>query len=138
MSTREEARFLRAVYDGLPNDGCDGCSDCARHCAGNLRITRTEFEAIRTYLDGGGWFPVIRPHGAMVTPCEFQRPDAPWCLVYPVRPLICRLFGLVEWLPCPRGQRAVAVPEGPRLMAAYAGCERRTWRRWLRAESETE
>lgn len=138
MSAHEEARCLRAVYGSLPMDGCDGCSGCAGRCAGNLRITRTECEAIRDYLDGGGWFPVIRPHGAMVAPCEFQHPEQPWCLVYPARPLICRLFGLVGWLPCPRARRPVAVPDGPRIIATYAQFERRTWRRWLRAETGTD
>lgn len=138
MTADEEARFLRAVCESLPVAGCDGCSGCARHCAGGLRITRAEFEAIRAHLDGGGWFPAIRPHHAMVTPCEFQHPDRPWCLVYPVRPLICRLFGLVEWLPCPRGLRPTAVPEGPQIIATYAQFERRTWRQWLRAETESD
>lgn len=138
MSAHEEARFLRAVYAHLPMDGCDGCSGCAGRCAGNLRITRTEFEAISAYLDGGGWFPNLRAHAHMVTPCEFRRPGDSWCLVYPVRPLICRLFGLVEWLPCPLGLHPATVPDGPRIIAAYAQFERRTWRQWLRIAVDTD
>lgn len=134
MTAHAEEAFLRAVYASLPTAACDGCSRCARHCAGNLRITRTEFEAIRAYLDGGGWCPVVRGHADMVAPCEFQHPDKPWCLVYPVRPLICRLFGLVEWLPCPLG-RVADIPDGPRIIEAYAQFERRTWRQWLRVEA---
>jgi len=138
VSAREEAHFLRAVYASLPMDGCDGCAACARRCAGDLRITGTEFEAIGAYLDGGGWFPNVRTHAGMVAPCEFQRPNDAWCLVYGVRPLICRLFGLVEWLPCPVGRQPGAVPDGLRIIAAYAQFERRTWRQWLRAGADTD
>ncbi|MGD9498142.1 MAG: YkgJ family cysteine cluster protein [Armatimonadota bacterium] len=132
MRVGEEQRFLRAVWARLPTEPCSGCTDCAARCAGGLQMTRTEFEAIRTYLGAGGWFPRVRRQAQMAAPCEFQREDAPWCLIYPVRPLICRLFGLVVWLPCPTGRVPVLVADGPEIMRAYAAFDRRTYREWLR------
>ncbi len=134
MTALDEAAFLCEVCARLPNADCCGCHDCAGRCAGNLRITRTEFEAIRRHLDGGGWFPAVRGDADMVVPCEFQEPDGPRCLVYPVRPLVCRLFGLVEWLPCPRGRLLPPVPDGLEIIRTYAAFERHTFREWLRAE----
>lgn len=132
MRNAEEAAFLREVFARLPTADCAGCYDCAERCVGNLRITWTEFAAIRDYLDGGGWFPVSRGMGEMMEPCEFQEPGGVRCVIYPVRPLICRLFGLVQWLPCPRRRLPVLVPEGPQIVAAYAEFERHSFREWLR------
>ena len=134
MMVEDEATFLRAVTARLPNAECDGCHRCARNCTGNLRITRTEFAAIRDYLDGGGWLPAIRRPTEMVTPCEFQEPGGVRCIIYPVRPLVCRLFGLVAWLPCPLGRVPVRVPDGAAIAAAYARFERHSYREWLRAQ----
>lgn len=128
----DEARFLAEVRARLPTADCSGCEGCASRCVGNLRITRTEFEQIREYLGGGGFFPVVREHGRMLRSCEFSDPDGPRCMIYPVRPLICRLFGLVEWLPCPLGRVPVRVEEGPNIMEQYRRFERKTYRQWLR------
>jgi len=132
VMVEDEAAFLRAVHARLPNAECFGCDACAHHCTGNLRITRTEFAAIRDYLGGGGWLPVIRRPTEMVTPCEFQEPGGARCIIYPVRPLICRLFGLVEWLPCPIGRVSAQVADGTEIAAAYAQFERYSYREWLR------
>jgi hypothetical protein len=99
---------------------------------GNLAITRAEFEAIHDYLGGGIYQPTLRRAGEMAAACEFSDPDGPRCLIYPVRPLICRLFGIVEWLPCPRGRVPTLVPDGPRIMQRYRQLERKSFREWLR------
>jgi len=135
LSDPEEAAFLRSTIRRLPNGRCNGCYDCATRCMGNLPITRTEFEAIREFIGGGGYFPTVRPAGGMAAACEFADPDGPRCLIYPVRPLICRLFGLVEWLPCPRGRLGVLLPDGVELIRRYSRFERRTYRQWLRNSS---
>lgn len=132
MMTCEEARWLRETYERLPNADCRGCTDCATRCVGNLRITRSEFEAIRDYLGCAIFEPTLRRAGQMLTPCEFSDPHGPRCLVYPVRPLICRLFGIVQWLPCPRGRVPTLVPDGPRIMQRYQQFPRRTFRAWMR------
>lgn len=99
---------------------------------GNLAITRTEFEAIRDYLGGPIFHPTVRHQARMAAPCEFSDPSGPRCLIYPVRPLICRLFGIVEWLPCPAGRVPTLVPDGPQIMERYRRFERMSFRQWLR------
>lgn len=132
MSADQQARWLRETYERLPMADCIGCEGCADRCMGNLAIARAEYEAIREFLGGAIYQSVLRAPGRMAVPCEFSDPDGPRCLVYPVRPLICRLFGIVEWLPCPRGRVPTLVPDGPCIMERYRQFERRSFREWMR------
>jgi hypothetical protein len=132
LSIEDEARWLQEVYDTLPMADCTGCEDCAGRCMGNLSIARAEFEAIRDFLGGTVYQPTLRHQGQMAVQCEFSDPDGPRCLIYPVRPLICRLFGIVEWLPCPRDRVPTLVPDGPSIMQRYQQMERKTFREWMR------
>jgi Fe-S-cluster containining protein len=52
--------------------------------------------------------------------CPLYDRAARGCLVYPVRPLVCRLLGFVEWMPCPLGRDLPVLADGPRLMVEYA------------------
>jgi len=135
VSADEEARWLRETCEALPTADCNGCDGCAGRCMGGLAVTRTEFEAIRDYLGGPIFVPGLRYPGRMSAPCEFKDPDGPRCLIYPVRPLICRLFGIVEWLPCPLGVVPTLAPDGPRIMDRYRQFERRTFREWARIDN---
>jgi hypothetical protein len=44
--------------------------------------------------------------------------------------MICRLFGHVEWLPCPIAKVEEVVPGGVPLMQAYAAEPRKTFAGW--------
>ena len=128
----DEAHWLRETCKRLPNADCRGCTDCATRCVGNLLITRTEFEAICDYLGDAIYQPTLRRAGQMAPRCEFSDPDGARCLIYPVRPLICRLFGIVDWLPCPRQRLPALVPDGARIIEQYAQFARRSFRGWMR------
>ena len=65
--------------------------------------------------------------------CLFYDVSKRRCIVYPVRPLICRLFGLVEWLPCPLGKPLPQIKEGVKLIQAYAEERRATFPEWCAA-----
>lgn len=52
------------------------------------------------------------------------------CIVYPARPLICRLFGHVPWLPCPLGRPLKQISAGLELIQAYADERRATFPEW--------
>ena len=132
MSHEEEARWLRETIDRLPMANCCGCDGCAARCMGGLAITRSEFEAICEYFGGPMFMPAARAYQCMGALCEFKERSSPRCIIYPVRPLICRLFGIVEWLPCPMGTVPTLVPDGPRVMQRYRQFERRTFREWAR------
>ena len=79
----------------LPEMECEKCGECC----GPVPCTDIEYAAIVDYVFKHG----IKPHqyGDGVT--------CPWfdlkagCLVYPVRPYACRLFGHVPELKCAKG-----------------------------------
>ena len=62
--------------------------------------------------------------------CLFYDVSKRQCIVYPVRPFICRIFGRVEWLPCPVGKPLPQIKSGLRLIQDYAGEERATFVEW--------
>lgn len=63
--------------------------------------------------------------------CPLYDRAAGACLVYPVRPLVCRLLGFVEWMPCPLGRDLAVLADGPRLMVEYARLRPEPIAAWL-------
>ena len=122
---------------------CNGCTACMHRCTAGIALTRAEYEAIRAQLQR---VPVeerlrvlaqckLQPWpgdsgGATYTACRFLDLSSGLCLVYEARPLICRLFGHVEWLPCPAGVITAHWDGGPDAMRARAAIEARTWEEW--------
>jgi hypothetical protein len=72
--------------------------DCQRHCSsacGPIVATEVEWERMQSVTGGGAWGDdAVCPH--------LDR-DARRCREHPLRPLICRLWGVVETMPCPWG-----------------------------------
>jgi hypothetical protein len=71
------------------------------------------------------WFEDI-----MTEACLFYDIPRRQCVIYPVRPLICRLFGHVEWLPCPLGKPVPRIRDGLRIVQEYAQERRATFQEW--------
>jgi uncharacterized protein len=77
----------------LPIMHCDaGCGECC----GVVSCADFEYQRLTAY---------VKKHG--LTPIK-QGLTCPWfqngtCVVYEVRPLVCRLFGHVKRMTCPRG-----------------------------------
>jgi hypothetical protein len=102
MTTRAEK--IEALYAQIPP-----IPDCQGHCwisCGPADITPWELKRLR---EAG--HPVTPNAIAREAPhdfwCEALGPDGR-CRVYAIRPMICRIWGTVEWLPCPYGCQ----PEG--------------------------
>jgi len=77
----------------LPMMKCDsGCSDCC----GPVLCQEDEFLSVTGYARNRGIEPVRQG-----LTCPFYQGGT--CQVYPVRPLVCRLFGHAENLTCSRG-----------------------------------
>ncbi len=74
------------------------CDDGCGECCGIVPVTHTEFNRIERYAKENGIVP--QKHEDYGTCPMYQNGK---CTVYPVRPLICRVFGHAEDLPCPRG-----------------------------------
>jgi hypothetical protein len=73
------------------------------------------------------WFQEIT-----YTACLFLDVDSRRCLVYPARPLVCRLFGQVWHLPCPIAP-APAERDVRELLAAYTSQPLHTFQEWMMA-----
>lgn len=105
---------MQQVYDMLPPMECKGL--CQESC-GPLEMSARERQrlaengikleerhaAVKRLMEGGEYTcPALTPEGQ--------------CGVYEIRPLICRLWGMVEGMPCEFG----CIPEGGRLTNAQA------------------
>jgi len=127
---------LRHLWDSLPNDDCDGCDGCGDKCAGEVPMTQWEFKQVRSLLQRRSTESADEPaphaQSPFAPPCRFRDVEAGRCRIYPVRPLVCRLFGLVEWLPCPLERWGVRLPDGVEIMRWYANLGPRPYEHWLR------
>ena len=66
--------------------------------------------------------------------CLFYDVTKHRCIVYPARPLICRLFGRVEWLPCPLEKPLPLLRDGLGILQTYAREKRATFTQWCTQE----
>jgi hypothetical protein len=89
MSRKSARRELDRLYADLPALDCQG--RCAESC-GPIAMSRVEWERLVE----------VAGHPVQTTiDCPLLENER--CTVYAVRPLICRLWGLVESMPCPWG-----------------------------------
>lgn len=111
MTYAEALAQLQALEASLPTLACQGhCTECC----GPLGMSQLEFVRVR--------------RATPLRLAESQTPTCPLlkrgrCTVYAVRPLICRLWGIVETMPCPWGcrpARFLTMEEGDVLMREVA------------------
>ncbi len=133
-----ETEFLKEI-DLKP---CDGCDSCYLRCDRDIPMTREEFQKIRFYIQCE-CHEEIREivsqdkrvdmgDGVYYQLCRFLDMKTHKCSVYPVRPLVCRIMGHVEWMPCPieRISRTAPAEISLKLMKTYALDERNTYEEW--------
>jgi uncharacterized protein len=90
---------IEDVYSLLPEFQCiPGCIECCQNF-GVASRTRVEDERIREYLRAQGREPLLM-HG---TTCPYVSQQG--CTIYPVRPLICRLYGTSPNYQCIMGAK---------------------------------
>ncbi len=127
---------------------CNGCDGCGLRCAAGVQVTRSEMNTIRLYTDDlknrvavekvlGQSKEVDLGDDVKVFACRYRDMENGRCAIYPVRPLICRLFGYVEWLPCPieKVQQKVPLGEALEIMAEISKQPRRTFEEWDQREN---
>lgn len=79
------------------------CTNCGK-CCGIIPASIPEINAIRDYIAVNGIEPVKRSDKTI---CPFRDEEHKKCLIYPVRPIICRLFGVAKGeMQCPNGNTA--------------------------------
>lgn len=124
---------------------CSGCHACHLRCADGVQATRAEWDALQTGIAAASEAQRAALARVMaqdktldlgdevsVTMCRYFDMETKGCAVYAARPLVCRLLGHVEWLPCPIDNvpHPLPTPVALELMRAYARTERRTFAEW--------
>ncbi len=85
--TMRTALDIEDIYNLIPDFMCtEGCIECCRTFGVPSR-TRVEDERIKKFLQKNA----LKPGNAKGTRCPHLNPMG--CSIYPVRPLICRLYG---------------------------------------------
>ena len=129
---------------------CNGCDACGLRCAAGVPATLDEWTAVREYIANAA--PGVREEISRVEAqdktvdlgdevsvqmCRYRDVDGGRCVVYPVRPLVCRLLGYVEWMPCPidKVPAIIRTQDALQLMSAYAALERNTFEEWEQRSS---
>jgi len=130
---------------------CNGCDACGLRCAAGVPATWDEWRRIQDYLrkasaeERADIARVVAQEktadlgdGVTVTMCRYRDMERGRCAVYSTRPLVCRLLGHVEWMPCPieKVPEVIATKDALALVRAYAGFERRTFEDWERCVQE--
>lgn len=87
-----EVNALRRLYDGLPTIECKGL--CSDYCCA-VGMSSLEAKRIQRHT---GVSPLKANPDFSCPVLSFGR-----CAAYPVRPLICRLWGVTVDMPCPHG-----------------------------------
>ncbi|NCO40436.1 MAG: hypothetical protein COZ06_37050 [Armatimonadetes bacterium CG_4_10_14_3_um_filter_66_18] len=123
-----------AAFDLTP---CFGCDRCGSRCVDGWECTEEEFLALLTHLEATPDVrsvcrqPKLAEWGeGVVRRCWFRDDLQGRCAVYQARPLVCRLFGHVEWLPCPVGEVIPAAGSGVSAMQEYARHPRAPFAVW--------
>lgn len=143
MSSDRLAALTFRVRSQMDLTPCNGCDSCGLRCEAGVQMSRTEYDAVRGYAEAPGNRNEIERvvaqdktvnlgDGVTVQMCRYRDMERGRCAVYPARPLICRLLGHVEWMPCPieKVKRIVPTSDALALMDAYARMERDTFDEW--------
>lgn len=84
------------IYDIPEHKNCTNCGECC----GIIPATIPEVNTIRNYIAVNGIMPIKQKSPSI---CPFRDNKAKKCLIYPVRPTVCRLMGVTEGMRCPNG-----------------------------------
>lgn len=92
------------MFENIPiHKNCINCGGCC----GVIPATQAEINSIRKYLEDKPEIKVkANKNRHKFLDCSFRDDEAKKCLIYPVRPVICRLFGVTSGMKCPQGNSA--------------------------------
>ena len=132
---------------------CNGCDSCWLRCSEGIHADREEWDRLQNHISGmnsdekSALLEVLSQDKTVdlgdevfVAMCRYFDMTTRRCSVYSARPLVCRLLGHVEWMPCPI-EKVTSIPptsEALSLMAAYSTRERKTFLEWEAERREPE
>jgi Fe-S-cluster containining protein len=79
-----------------PHFNCKNCGECC----GIVPISIKEYETIKNYCIGNNIKPLQKQ---TFFDCMFRDNKKGLCLIYDVRPTICKLFGVTKGMDCDNG-----------------------------------
>lgn len=109
------SRTLQEIYADIPDVGCKGL--CVEAC-GPIACTRQE--ADRMIAASGFKLKIDK-----TLTCGYLSNGR--CTVYAVRPLVCRLYGAAESLPCDFGCRPTMSAEAAKKLLNELGTANPVW-----------
>jgi len=124
---------------------CGGCDLCGLRCTAGVPAAAHEWIDIQDFIESAteeqrAEIAAVEAQsktlslgdGIEIEMCRYRDMEAGRCVVYPARPLVCRLLGHVEWMPCPveKVPRTLPTPRALELMRAYSELDRRTFEQW--------
>ncbi len=128
---------------------CDGCDLCGLRCSSGVPCTLEEWDGVKDFINAADELTrakiscVARQDKTLslgddvsVQMCRYRDMESGGCVVYPARPLICRLLGHVPWMPCPvdKVPHTIPVEKSVELMRSYSEFERNTFEQWEEKE----
>jgi Fe-S-cluster containining protein len=97
-----------AVVCGIPLNipAHTRCTNCGA-CCGVFPVSAADIHRIGAYIRGHAEvLNVVKQVKESELVCPFRDETKMRCAVYPVRPLICRMFGVVQLMQCRNGNSA--------------------------------
>jgi len=105
MEKEVAIKNLEEIYAKIPGIECKGCAECC----GPTIWSNIEYLYIKRYLDKNNMQEKKYDDKFMsnLTSLKIANLTCPYlidkkCSIYPVRPFICRIFGVVNKLKCPQ------------------------------------
>ncbi len=112
---------MNIPYNIPAHTGCINCGECC----GPMLIFVDEERAIREYIQRHPEVRDVMQGQHEPLQCIFRDSANKRCAIYPVRPLVCRLFGVAadQHLQCPRGNTAKITGVRPDFKKPIAGVQ---------------
>lgn len=85
-----------SIFNIPEHKNCTNCGECCSIVPASI----PEVNTIRNYIAVHGINPIKHEDKAT---CPFRDNEAKKCLIYPVRPTVCRLMGVAKGMNCPNG-----------------------------------
>ncbi len=85
-----------------PHTRCTNCGGCC----GLVPVTASDIARIENYIQAHALPREIMRRAHEPMECIFRDNELKRCSIYPVRPMVCRLFGVTRGMKCANGNSA--------------------------------
>ena len=89
-------------YNIPPHTRCINCGECC----GLFPISASDYRRIKDYIEQHPEVREVVQGEHKPLECVFRDNKNKRCSIYPVRPMVCRLYGVIDALKCPQGNSA--------------------------------